>query len=292
MEHFVWDVDPVIVRLGGLQIRYYGLLFAMVLLVGFHFLKRHLMDRQVPEDKIYPAFYWFTLFGVIGARVGHCLFYEPERYLSHPLEILYIWKGGLASHGGTIGLILAMIVYSRLYKLPFTIVSDMVSYTAAIAATFVRLGNFMNSEIVGRASDVPWAMHFPRFDDGGKFARHPSQLYEAAMGAAIFGVLYLIDRKFKTRAPRGLLIGTFLVLYFFGRFMVEFFKEYQTLNPESSSFTMGQYLSIPFFLLGWYFLFLAWKDRGRLTGEIPPDRYESAVTNTPQTKTGKKKKRK
>ena len=270
MEHFVWDVDPTILRLGPLQIRYYGLLFATGILIGFTLWRRSLERMNYPEDKIYSYFYYMTILGILGARFGHCLFYEPARYLANPIEMLYIWKGGLASHGGTIGLIIGSFVYAYAKRIPLLVVQDYTAWAAVTAATFVRIGNFFNSEIVGRVTDVPWAVHFPRAFDGGRFARHPSQLYEAAMGLFIFVVLLIMDTKMKNRRPRGLLIGTFLVLYFAGRFVVEFFKEYQTLST-SSALTMGQYLSIPFFLLGFVFLTIAWKDRGRLTGEIPPD---------------------
>ncbi len=278
MDHWVWDIDPTIFRWGPIQIRYYGILFAVVLLTSFHFWKDFMQRKQYPEEKIYGYFYWLTIFGIIGARVGHCLFYEPMRYLSNPMEILYIWKGGLASHGGTIGIILGVTAYAFAKRIPWMVVADGASYTAACAATFVRIGNFFNSEIVGRPSDLPWAVVFPRSWDGGRLARHPSQLYEAAMGLIILGVLYIVDHKLGNRRPRGLLIGLLLVLYFSGRFFVEFFKEYQTLS-YNSPLTMGQYLSIPFFLFGLIILGFAYKDRGRLTGELPPDVYDPSVDN-------------
>lgn len=267
----VWDIDPALLRIGPIEIRYYGVLFAMVLLGGFYFWQRTMKRRGWPDDVLYDYFYWMSILGIFGARIGHCLFYETERYLANPVEILMIWKGGLASHGGTIGLIIGSIIYARIKKIPYLVVCDSTAWAAAIAATLVRIGNFFNSEIVGRVTDVPWAMAFPRSHFHDMLPRHPSQLYEALLGATIFVVLYLIDRKYKERRPRGLMVGVFLVLYFFGRFMVEFVKEYQTLDPATSPLTMGQYLSIPFFLAGFVYLYFAWKDRGRLTGEIPPD---------------------
>lgn len=289
MEHWVWDIDPTIVRFGPIQIRYYGLFFATVLLGGFYCWKQVMTRRGYPEEKIYSYFYWLTIMGIFGARVGHCLFYEPSRYLADPVQILYIWKGGLASHGGTIGLILGGILYSYLKRIPILVVLDGISWAAALAATMVRIGNFFNSEIVGRVSDVWWAVVFPRSMDGGRFARHPSQIYEATIGAVVFAILYLIDRKFKDRRPRGLMAGTFLVLYFPARFLVEYFKEYQTLRASSSVLTMGQYLSIPFFLFGLILLYFAWKDRGRLSGETPPDVYLKEETVKKQAKKSGKK---
>lgn len=276
MEHFVWNIDPTIFKWGPIQVRYYGLFFATVLLGGFYFWNRTMMRRGYPEEMLYSYFYWMTILGIVGARIGHCLFYEPSRYLADPLEILYIWKGGLASHGGTIGLILGTVVYSYIKRIPWLVVIDNTAFTAAIAATMVRIGNFFNSEIVGRVTDVSWAVIFPRSFDGGRFPRHPSQLYEAAIGAFVFLLIYLIDAKFKERRPRGLLAGTFLTVYFLLRFLVENFKEYQALS-QNSALTMGQYLSIPFFCFGLILLYMAYRDRGRLTGEVPPDIYPGDV---------------
>ena len=272
MEHWMWDINPIIVAWGPIQIRYYGILFALVLIVGMYFWRRYLLEMKYPDENIYMYFYITTILGVVGARIGHCLFYEPARYLADPVEILFIWKGGLASHGGTIGILAAVFLYAFLYRIPFLVVADGASYGAVCAAMFVRLGNFFNSEIVGRVTDVPWAVRFPRCFDRGMYARHPTQLYEFAYAFGIFIVLLVLNRKLGTRKPRGLMMGVFLVLYFLCRFMVEFVKEYQTLAPDSP-LTMGQYLSIPFFILGWVFLCFAWRERGRLTGRIPPDLY-------------------
>ncbi|RJO69664.1 MAG: prolipoprotein diacylglyceryl transferase [Myxococcales bacterium] len=272
MDHWVWDIDPVMLRLGPLQIRYYGLLFALLLLTGFHFFKVVLRRIGYPENMLYGYFYWVSICGILGARIGHCLLYEPSKYLSDPIEILYIWHGGLASHGGTAGIILGLTLYAYRNRIPWFIVADASAYSAAIAATLVRVGNFLNSEIVGRPSDLPWAMYFPR-SGYPNVPRHPSQIYEALIGASIFGLIYWLDHKFGNRKPRGILVGTFLVLYFFLRFMVEFVKEYQMLTPEESPLTEGQYYSIPFFIFGCVMLWHAWKDRGRASGKIPPESY-------------------
>lgn len=273
MEHFVWEIDPIIVKWGPIQIRYYGICFAFVLLTGIAMLHRHMRRLGYPEEIYLSAFYYLTAFLLIGARLGHCLFYESGRYLSNPLEILYIWKGGLSSHGATIGLILGAIFYAKLKRIPILIMGDTISWGAALASTFVRVGNFFNHEIIGRATDLPWAVHFKYGWDQGKVARHPSQIYEAMIGTGVLIVLFIIDRKLGRRLPRGLLWGVFMTLYFPARFMVEYVKEYQTLQ-SSSALTMGQYLSIPAFLLGLFILFLAYGERGRITGELPPDGYK------------------
>ena len=225
-------------------------------------------SKQVTDS----FFIWGVLGVIIGSRLGHCLFYEPGYYLTRPWEILFVWKGGLASHGATLGLILTLYLFGRKYKIKFLEMLDCFAMAATCGAIFVRLGNFMNSEIVGRITDVPWAVKFVRFQDGGMYPRHPSQLYEAFMAIVVLIVLLLVDRKFKERRPNGLLIGIFFALYFTFRFIVEFFKEWQTLAhfdmaqramvPEFG-LTMGQLLSIPFILLGYGMLFWIWKNRGK-----------------------------
>lgn len=259
MEHgFVWDIDPVILHLGPLQLRYYGLIFASMLYIGFVIWRKQMTRGGYSMELAERFLIWGVLAVLIGARLGHCLFYEPERYLADPITILHFWKGGLASHGATIGLVVAMFLFCRKYKLRYLEVLDRMSMPSAVGAAAVRFGNFFNSEIVGRETDVPWAVDFVRYNNmmgEPSTYRHPSQLYEFFMGLFVLLALYLAD-KFagKEKRPLGLLAGLFLVLYFAGRFSVEYFKEYQTL--EQSTFTMGQYLSIvPFvagvLLLGW-----------------------------------------
>jgi prolipoprotein diacylglyceryl transferase len=183
---------------------------------------------------------------MIPAWVAH----KPNIYIEHPIQILYFWQGGLASHGATIGLVLALLLYARRHKLPLLELMDRFSPAAAIGAAGIRFGNFLNSEIVGRATDVPWAVKFMRYSDHGIKARHPSQLYEFAMGLFVLLVIILADRwAGREKRPRGLLVGLFLLLYFAGRFCVEFVKEYQA--PEVETWlTMGQWLSIIPMLIG------------------------------------------
>lgn len=262
-QYFVFDLNPTIVHLGPLQLRYYGIIFATMLYVGF-LIWRHQMLRGGYSVQVTEKFLvWGVVAVLVGSRLGHCLFYEPARYLSNPISILYVWKGGLSSHGATIGLVVALITFARRYKLPVIEVLDRFSMSSAVGAAAVRLGNFFNSEIVGRETNVPWAVRFPRYDCGGHrdvvqlcsaaVPRHPSQLYEFTFGLFVLGSLYAADRLAKgERRPRGLLAGLFLALYFVGRFMIEFVKEYQVdeLIANRSFLTMGQYLSIVPFLAG------------------------------------------
>lgn len=267
---FVWDVDPVILLLGPLQLRYYGLIFFIMLYIGFFIWRKQMLRANYSEELAERFLIWAVLAVVIGARLGYCLFYEPEIYLSDPITILYFWKGGLASHGAAVGLVVAMFLYCKKYNLRYLEVLDRMTMPSAVGAAMVRLGNLFNSEVVGRASDVPWAVDFVLYDQMmGEPAtcRHPSQLYEFFMGLFVLLSLYLADRfAGKEKRPLGLLTGMFFVMYFAGRFTVEYFKEFQTL--EESVLTMGQYLSIvPFtagvILLGWVFTKRIPTDKGK-----------------------------
>jgi phosphatidylglycerol---prolipoprotein diacylglyceryl transferase len=261
IDLFVWDVSPTLFKVGPLEIRYYGLIFAAMILGGFY-VWRWQMRRGGHPDATAERFALLGLVAVVlGSRLGHVLFYEPGPYLDNPLRILYLWEGGLASHGAAAGLTAALFYFARRERLPLVEVLDRFSMSAAIGAFSVRIGNFLNSEIVGRKTDVPWAVKFPRslFDHSLPLeqvpARHPSQIYEVLLGIGVLLALYLTDRKLKEDRPLGLLAGLFLLLYFLGRFFVEFFKEFETLSPETSPLTMGQYLSIPFILLGAWLLY-------------------------------------
>ncbi len=250
MLGFVWNLDPVLIHLGPITIRYYGVVFVCTLVTAYLFWRWQMRRGGYSREIIEGFITWGAVATIVGARLGHCLFYEPARYLSNPIEILYFWQGGLASHGATIGLVIALVLYSRWHKLPLLELMDRFSPSAAVGAAGIRFGNFLNSEIVGRATDAPWAVKFMRYSDHGAFARHPSQLYEFAMGLFVLLVIVLADRwAGREKRPRGLLVGLFLLMYFTGRFCVEFFKEFQTLD-QSWVLTMGQWLSIIPMLIG------------------------------------------
>ncbi len=255
ISHPVWthNLSPVIFEIGPLQLRYYGMLFSLTILIGFYIWYKQIVRSGRDENDAY-AFLWMVVAGiVIGSRLGHVLFYEPDRFFQDPLQILYVWKGGLASHGAAVGILLALWTYSRRYGMTMIEACDRFSMSVTVGATLVRIGNFFNSEIVGRATDVPWAIVFSRYDRMMGLpptARHPSQLYEAAMAIMVFLVLYLTDRKLGEDRPEGLMVGILLAGYFTLRFFVEYFKEYQTLT-SSFPLTMGQLLSIPFAAAGY-----------------------------------------
>ncbi len=256
MLGFIWNLDPVLVRLGPVVIRYYGVVFVCTLVTAFLFWRWQMRRGGYSREIIEGFITWGTVATIVGARLGHCIFYEmlpawfaykPNIYIEHPIQILYFWQGGLASHGATVGLVIALVLYSRWHKLPLLELMDRFSPSAAVGAAGIRFGNFLNSEIVGRATHVPWAVTFAHYDN---VPRHPSQLYEFAMGLFVLLAVIMADRwAGREKRPRGLLVGLFLLLYFTGRFFVEFFKEYQTLGP-SSFLTMGQWLSIIPMIIG------------------------------------------
>ncbi|RMF13285.1 MAG: prolipoprotein diacylglyceryl transferase [Candidatus Dadabacteria bacterium] len=291
---FTWDVSPILIQLGPVTIRYYGLLFVFTILGGFHLWRWQMLRGGYDEELAERFFWWGVIAVLVGARVGHVWFYEWDRFVRDPIYIIYIWRGGLASHGATIGLIIALVGFAKKYKIHVLEVFDRFSFSAAWGSFMVRIGNFFNSEIVGRETDVPWCVYFPRsvYDRSLPLdkvpCRHPSQLYETAMGILVLLTLVAIDRKLKEDRPRGLLAAVFLVMYFTFRFFVEFVKAYQTLDPNRSPLTMGQYLSIPFILGGIGLLIWTLKNRPPTVGAAAAPRAKAARG----TKRGKTKRKK
>jgi prolipoprotein diacylglyceryl transferase len=250
-------------------IRYYSLLFVVVFLGGHALLKWQITRAGGPAEDANDFIVYGVLGVLIGARLGHVLFYDLDKALADPVWVLEIWTGGLASHGAVIGLITAMYVFTLRRGIPFLEGSDRFSFSAALGATLVRIGNLLNSEIVGKRTDGTWGFRFPRYapDAHDPPLRHPSQLYEIALGLTVFGLLFVIDKRLgKEKRPRGAMISSFFLLYFTGRFFVEFFKEYEGISPDSP-LRMGQILSIPGILLGIYGLY--WSFKRRLPAEWP-----------------------
>ncbi len=257
-----WNLDPILLHLGPLQIRYYGVMFALTIYTGFWVWQRQsLRNRETPAFA--EEFLWYGVVAIVGgARLGHCFFYEPMTYLKNPITILYFWQGGLASHGATVGLIVALWLFARKHKTSWFRVADYLAPAIAIAAGGVRVGNFFNSEIVGRVTDGPWGVQFLRYCQmegipAGQCApRHPSQVYEFMMGVVTYFVLMGVQKADIRRAGSGLMGGVFMTVYFSFRFTVEFFKEFQheelrTQGPLGAieqtigyHFTMGQWLSV------------------------------------------------
>lgn len=249
---WVHNIDPVFLKIGSFQIHYYGLFFAAAMIQGAYFWSRQIIrsGRQVSDAL---PFIWMGIFGVvIGGRIVHVLFYRFDQFVSDPLILITLGRGGFASHGSAAGILTALWLYARRFKMSFLEALDRASLSVPLATSLVRMGNFFNSEIVGRPSDVPWAIIFNRYDrilDLPPTPRHPSQLYEATIGFVVFFILYWADRKLGEDRPTGFMAGLTLISYFTLRFFVEFFKSRHVLDA-SFPLTMGQILSIPFFLAG------------------------------------------
>ncbi len=247
-----WSVSPEIFHLGPVSVRWYGFLFAMAFVAGY-FIMIWVFNKEGRPKTDLEQLSVYMIFGtVIGARLGHCLFYNPEYYLSNPIEILKVWEGGLASHGAAIGILTAIYLFSskkRNYPMLWTL--DRVVIVVALAGTFIRLGNLFNSEIIGKPTDVSWGFIFTAVDD---IPRHPAQLYESIAYFIIFLILLFIYYKGIEKKKSGLLFGIFLVLVFTFRFFVEFLKENQSGFEEAMTLNMGQLLSIPFVIAGIIFI--------------------------------------
>ncbi len=256
LSAFRWDVSPEIFSIGPVHIRWYGLLFALAFIIGYQLLSWIFKVEAKNQKKLDSFTIQMIIATVAGARLGHCLFYNPLYYLNNPLEFLAVWEGGLASHGAALGIMFAVWLFSiRNKEFSLYWLMDRLTIPVALAAAFVRFGNFFNSEIVGRPSDLPWAVIFVRnqqFVD--LLPRHPTQLYEAFSYIIIFILLLIIYKKYKEKTSSGLLAGLFLTLLFSARFIIEYFKEFQSAFENNLPLDMGQLLSLPMIAIGVYLL--------------------------------------
>ncbi|WP_076416564.1 prolipoprotein diacylglyceryl transferase [Shewanella sp. UCD-KL12] len=247
MDHFIWNIDPVLISFMGLKVHWYGALFATAIACGFQVMKRIYIKEKLPVESLDNLLMYCVIGIIVGARLAHCLFYDPAYYLSNPLKIFAIWEGGLASHGGGLGAILALYYYRRKMDMPFLFLLDRLAIATAIFGFFVRMANFMNSEILGLPSSVPWAIVFERVD---MLPRHPAQLYEAIAYLLIFIGLWAIYRFTEMKQKEGAIFGLFLVLVFSSRFAIEFVKVKQAAYAEGMTLSAGQWLSVPFLIVG------------------------------------------
>ena len=250
-----WSVDPEIIGIGALSLRWYSVLFVSGFILGWYIFKWFFKREGVPVTLLDPLLYTLLIGTIVGARLGHCLFYQPDYYLGSWegfWEIFMPWKGGLASHGGTIALIIAMVWFARHYgrkhDFDFLWILDHLAIAVCFAACFIRLGNLFNSEIYGDVTSLPWGFVFEL--RGETLPKHPTQLYEA-FSYLILGIVLILLYKYRLpKMYRGTFIGLFFIGCFGSRFLIEFIKEPQVGFESEMALNMGQWLSIPFVLLG------------------------------------------
>lgn len=260
-----WDFDSEIINILGFPLKYYGLLFACGLLLCMYILKG-IFKRENLSDNAHEALLIYGITGIfVGARLGHCLFYDFDYYSKNLLEIIlpikktlngefkFIGYAGLASHGGTIGLICSLYLYSKKYKIKYLKILDLIAIVAPLGATFIRLANLMNSEMIGNPTSMPWAFVFKLVDN---IPRHPSQLYEAISYLAIFIIVFATYKSKNLKLGNGFYFGLSITLIFIMRILIEFLKTNQVDFEKGMSLNMGQLLSIPFVILGLCFILL------------------------------------
>lgn len=262
----VWDFNPVFLSVGSFEIRWYGLMWAVALLLGGLMFNRFCKKEGLPQSVADSIFIYGTLATVIGARVGHCLFYEPSYYLAQPWTIITeIRNGGMASHGAAVGLLIGLWLFSRKNRLPYIWSLDRVMIPVAIGGAIVRLGNLFNSEIVGDVCTVPWGFKFmrlyPNLPVEAVPVQHPTQIYEALCYIVTFALLaWMYFGKDWGRKRPGLLFGVGLEGVFLTRFIIEFVKVEQEAFERGMLLDMGQLLSIPFIVLGGWMIYRAFKN--------------------------------
>jgi len=283
LNYITWNVDPVLFHLGALQVRWYGLLWALGFFFGYFLMRNIYRHEKVSDDWMDKLLIYMLVSTVIGARLGHCLFYEPEFYLSHPLKMLAIWEGGLASHGGAIGILTGLWIYVRVYnkatkkkeekqRITYIWILDRIVVAVCLVGALIRCGNVMNHEIYGTPTSLPWGFVFLRGAEQfcGTFDNytpcyawdapcppnewlpcHPTGLYEAFFCLVAMGILLWMyyKRDLGNRQP-GLMFGTFLVIIFGSRIGIEFLKNVQVDFERDMVFDMGQWLSVPFVIVG------------------------------------------
>ncbi|TKG94026.1 prolipoprotein diacylglyceryl transferase [Puteibacter caeruleilacunae] len=249
-----WNVSPELFDLGFIAPRWYGLLFAIGFFIGYKIMEKMFRLEGENEKWIESLFVYVFVATIIGSRLGHVFFYSWDYYSQHLLEIPMIWKGGLASHGGTLGIIIAIWWYSKkITKRPMLWTLDRLAVPVALVAAMIRLGNLMNSEIYGVATSLPWGFIFER--NGETVAKHPTQLYETLAYLLTFAVVWKLFFKTEDKRYRqGFILGVFFIGIFFSRFLIEFVKENQENFEEGMLLNMGQLLSIPFVLAGCYLI--------------------------------------
>jgi prolipoprotein diacylglyceryl transferase len=258
LSYINWNVDPEIFRIGSFAVRWYGMLFAASFLFGYIIMLRFFKKENVPVSVLDSLTTYMVIGTIIGARLGHCLFYEPAYYLAHPAQILMVWEGGLASHGAAIGIIITILIFAHYKKLHFLWVMDRLVIVVALSGLLIRSGNLMNSEIFGHITNLPWGFIFLRAAPPLNLdPRHPTQIYEGLSYLIIFLFLWWYYYRKNGKPAEGMIFGLFMILVFSMRFLIEFVKEPQESFERSMSLNLGQLLSIPLIIAGIIFVIRA-----------------------------------
>lgn len=283
LNYITWNVDPVLFHLGSLQVRWYGLLWALGFLFGYFIMKRIYQREKMAEDALDKLLIYMLVSTIVGARLGHCLFYEPDYYLSNPLKIFAVWEGGLASHGGAIGILIGLWLYVRNYNkskkekndlqhINYIWILDRIVVAVCLVGALIRVGNVINHEIYGTPTSLPWGFVFLRGAEqfcgtvdnytacnawdapcppSEWLPCHPTGLYEAFFCLVAMGILlWMYYKRDLGHKQPGLMFGTFLVIIFGSRICIEFLKNVQVDFERNMVFDMGQWLSVPFVLIG------------------------------------------
>ena len=263
ISYITWAPDPEIFRIGSLAVRWYGVLFALGFVTGYFIIQHFFKKENIPVKLLDQLTTVMVIATIIGARLGHCLFYEPAYYLKNPIDILKIWEGGLASHGAAIAIIIGIWYFSRRNNISFWRMIDRIAVVTALAGFFIRMGNLANSEIFGKPTDLPWGFIFVHASDVSQSTqpRHPSQIYEGLAYLLTFVVLMVIYYRNNGKPREGLLISLFMILIFAARFFIEFLKEPQVDFENQMLLNMGQWLSIPFIVAGLAGIYLVYRKK-------------------------------
>lgn len=258
-----WNPSPEIFKIGPFAIRYYSLMFVIAFILGLYLMKKIFIKDKISLEKLDSLFIYVVIATLLGARIGHFLFYDPKFLIQKPLEVILPFKfspfeftgfAGLASHGAALGIIIAMYIYSKkVLKKPLLYILDRITVPVAAGAVFVRLGNLMNSEIIGKPTNTDYGFVFRKL--GEDFPRHPAQLYEAISYLVIFGILMFVYWRTTKKQKLGYMFGLFFVLLWTVRFFIEFFKEAQVDERSDWMLNTGQLLSIPLIIAGLYFMY-------------------------------------
>lgn len=268
LNTILWDVDPALFSFLGREVRWYGLLFGLGLFFLGPWIEARIWKKEQLPQNWYDKLFWYVVLGtVLGARLGHCFFYEPLYYLANPVEIFKVWEGGLASHGGTLGIIIAIWIYSRkVSHKPMIWTLDRLAVPVGLVAALIRIGNLMNSEIFGRPTTLPWGFQFMRSPEylslNTSLGCHPTAIYEALAYLVVFGVcMWLYWKKDAARHRPGLIVGFFLFGTFIARLIIESVKlvqePWETDMVQAIGLNQGQLLSIPFIAAGLYLIIRA-----------------------------------